>query len=159
MVSIPCSCRHCEHIRQLLVLPCPGPSILLAATREGVLHAESCSGSFVSAGQSVGSGPTCHLGAKVPGLAGVILHSPLATGMRVMNPTWTRWPSWLDVFPNIKLISKISAPTLIMHVRAFLCTPLFCHIKLDKQIVMLSGQHWKILGDGHALDVSVYVLY
>jgi hypothetical protein len=24
---------------------------------------------------------------------------------------------------------------------------------------MLSGQHWKILGDGHALDVSVYVLY
>lgn len=68
-------------------------------------------------GQSVGSGPTCHLGAKVPGLAGVILHSPLATGMRVMNPTWTRWPSWLDVFPNIKLISKINAPTLIMHVR------------------------------------------
>ena len=74
-------------------------------------------------GQSVGSGPTCYLGAKVPGLAGVILHSPLATGMRVMNPTWTRWPSWLDVFPNIKLISKINAPTLIMHVRPWLlCT-------------------------------------
>ena len=71
-------------------------------------------------GQSVGSGPTCHLGAKVPGLAGVILHSPLATGMRVMNPTWTRWPSWLDVFPNIKLISKINAPMLIMHVRPWL---------------------------------------
>lgn len=82
--------------------------------------AEDEAGSSVSAGQSVGSGPTCHLGAKVPGLAGVILHSPLATGMRVMNPTWTRWPSWLDVFPNIKLISKISAPTLIMHVSTLL---------------------------------------
>jgi len=31
-------------------------------------------------GQSVGSGPSCHLAAKTPRLAGVILHSPLATG-------------------------------------------------------------------------------
>ena len=76
----------------------------------------------------MGSGPTCHLGAAVPGLAGVILHSPLATGMRVMNPTWTRWPSWLDVFPNIKLISKINAPTLIMHVRFWL--PSVVHLEL-----------------------------
>lgn len=53
-------------------------------------------------------------------MAGVILHSPLATGMRVMKPTLTWWPSWLDIFPNIKLISKISAPTLIMHVSFFL---------------------------------------
>ena len=64
----------------------------------------------------MGTGPTCDLGSRVPGLAGVILHSPLATGMRVMNPTWTRWPSWLDIFPNVKLVAKISAPTLIMHV-------------------------------------------
>ncbi len=31
-------------------------------------------------GQSVGSGPTCHLAAKTPKLGGVVLHSPLATG-------------------------------------------------------------------------------
>ena len=33
-----------------------------------------------SAGQSVGSGPTCHLAAKTPDLAGVVLHSALASG-------------------------------------------------------------------------------
>ena len=32
------------------------------------------------AGQSVGSGPTCHLAAKTPDLAGVVLHSALASG-------------------------------------------------------------------------------
>ena len=31
-------------------------------------------------GQSVGSGPTCHLAARTPKLGGVVLHSPLATG-------------------------------------------------------------------------------
>ena len=93
----------------------------------------------------------------MPGLAGIVLHSPLASGqrprgsphavlcmvwghiplqgvaatlaqrvfrfcggfagMRVMHPTWTMWPSWLDVFSNINLVPKIEAPVLIMHVR------------------------------------------
>ncbi|EIE24656.1 alpha/beta-hydrolase [Coccomyxa subellipsoidea C-169] len=66
-------------------------------------------------GQSVGSGPTCHLAAKTPKLGGVVLHSPLATGMRVMNPTWNYWPTFLDVYPNIRLVPKIAAPLLILH--------------------------------------------
>lgn len=37
-------------------------------------------GDIVIYGQSVGSGPSCYLGAKKSGVAGVILHSPLATG-------------------------------------------------------------------------------
>ncbi len=84
----------------------------------------------------MGTGPTCDLGSRVPGLAGVILHSPLATGMRVMNPTWTRWPSWLDIFPNVKLVAKISAPTLIMHVSSPCSTPLivvpYCLLALQE---------------------------
>lgn len=66
-------------------------------------------------GQSVGSGPTCHLAAKLPDLGGVVLHSPLSTGMRVMNPTWHYWPTFLDVYPNIRLVTKIEAPLLILH--------------------------------------------
>ena len=31
-------------------------------------------------GQSVGSGPAVHLAAQTPGLAGIILHSPIASG-------------------------------------------------------------------------------
>jgi hypothetical protein len=38
-------------------------------------------------------------------------------GMRVMNPTWHYWPTFLDVYPNIRLVPKIDAPLLILHVR------------------------------------------
>lgn len=38
-------------------------------------------------GQSVGSGPTCHLAATTPDLGGVILHSPLATGGCALSAT------------------------------------------------------------------------
>jgi hypothetical protein len=38
--------------------------------------------------------------------------------MRVLYPGWTLWPSWLDVFPNIRLMPSIEAPVLIMHVRS-----------------------------------------
>ena len=41
--------------------------------------------------------------------------------MRVMHPTWTMWPSWLDVFSNISLVPRIEVPVLIMHVRLLAC--------------------------------------
>lgn len=66
-------------------------------------------------GQSVGSGPTVHLASKHPKLAGVVLHAPLLSGMRVLNPGMTWWPSWADVFANYRLIPKVESPTLIMH--------------------------------------------
>ncbi|QDZ21385.1 alpha/beta-hydrolase [Chloropicon primus] len=66
-------------------------------------------------GQSVGSGPTCELASKVEELGGVILHSPLASGMRVLKPTIEKWPVWLDIYPNLEFVQKIKAPTLIMH--------------------------------------------
>ncbi len=34
-----------------------------------------------------------------------------------MNPTWNYWPTFLDVYPNIRLVPKIAAPLLILHVR------------------------------------------
>ena len=127
-------------------------------------------------GQSVGSGPTCDLGASEKGLKGIVLHSPLmsgmhlplttpnstqdfintatakvlmmydrwiysncvgmrehgiakawgcmqctvSVGMRVLSPNMNRWPGWMDIFPNITLLPKVEAKTLIMHVSS--CT-------------------------------------
>ena len=36
--------------------------------------------------------------------------------MRVVNPGWGWWPSWLDVYHNLRLLPKIQAPVLVMHV-------------------------------------------
>lgn len=38
-------------------------------------------------GQSVGSGPCCHLAASEDSLGGMILHSPFTSGMRVLTPS------------------------------------------------------------------------
>lgn len=66
-------------------------------------------------GQSVGSGPTCWLAAYHPGFAGVVLHSAFLSGMRVLKPSWHRWPTALDIFPNHKLVPKIKCPLLVIH--------------------------------------------
>ena len=36
--------------------------------------------------------------------------------MRVLNPNWKWWPSWLDVYPNAQLLPKIQSPVLVIHV-------------------------------------------
>lgn len=38
-------------------------------------------------GQSVGSGPCCHLAMRNHGVGGMILHSPFTSGMRVLTPS------------------------------------------------------------------------
>ena len=38
----------------------------------------------------------------------------------MVNPGWGWWPSWLDVYHNLRLVPKINAPVLVMHVRALL---------------------------------------
>lgn len=66
-------------------------------------------------GQSVGSGPTCHLASQLTNLAGVVLHAPFLSGMRVLNPGWRHWPAALDIYPNYNLVPKIKCPVLLMH--------------------------------------------
>ena len=36
--------------------------------------------------------------------------------MRVLNPGWSRWPAWADIFPNHKAVPRIEAPLLVIHV-------------------------------------------
>mmetsp|Transcript_12822 Transcript_12822/g.27721 ORF Transcript_12822/g.27721 Transcript_12822/m.27721 type:complete len:329 (-) Transcript_12822:518-1504(-) len=71
--------------------------------------------SIIAYGQSVGSGPTSYLGAHVPDLGGVVLHSPLLSGIRVLSPGLKWWPAFADVYPNHLLAPKINAPVLVMH--------------------------------------------
>ena len=47
-------------------------------------------------GQSVGSGPTVDLAARLPRLRAVVLHSPILSGLRVMYPVKRTY--WFDIY-------------------------------------------------------------
>jgi len=66
-------------------------------------------------GQSVGSGPCCHLSKQIDGLGGMILHSPFMSGMRVLTPS--RALACLDIYPNIDRITKTKCPVMVIHGR------------------------------------------
>ncbi|CAD5166964.1 unnamed protein product [Musa acuminata subsp. malaccensis] len=64
-------------------------------------------------GQSVGSGPTVNLAARLPHLRAVILHSPILSGLRVMYPV--KHTYWFDIYKNIDKISSVNCPVLVIH--------------------------------------------
>ncbi|KAF1877592.1 hypothetical protein Lal_00040308 [Lupinus albus] len=72
-------------------------------------------------GQSVGSGPTLDLAARLPQFRAVVLHSPILSGLRVMYPV--RRSYWFDIYKvllcvymqNIDKIPQVSCPVLIIH--------------------------------------------
>jgi pimeloyl-ACP methyl ester carboxylesterase len=47
-------------------------------------------------GQSVGSGPALDLATRLPKLRAVVLHSPIASGLRVMYPVKRTY--WFDIY-------------------------------------------------------------
>ncbi|XP_023637826.1 protein ABHD17B isoform X2 [Capsella rubella] len=65
-------------------------------------------------GQSVGSGPTIDLASRTPNLRGVVLHSPILSGMRVLYPVKRTY--WFDIYKNIDKISAVTCPVLVIHV-------------------------------------------
>ncbi|KAI4335586.1 hypothetical protein L6164_014221 [Bauhinia variegata] len=64
-------------------------------------------------GQSVGSGPTLHLAAKLQKLRGVVLHSAILSGIRVLYPV--KMTFWFDIFKNIDKIRHVNCPVLVIH--------------------------------------------
>ncbi|KAJ0972810.1 hypothetical protein J5N97_020769 [Dioscorea zingiberensis] len=64
-------------------------------------------------GQSVGSGPTLELAARLPRLRAVVLHSPIMSGLRVMYPVKRSY--WFDIYKNIDKIPLVNCPVLIIH--------------------------------------------
>jgi len=64
-------------------------------------------------GQSIGTVPTVDLASRYE-VGGVILHSPLMSGMRVAFPNTKR--TWFfDAFPSIEKVPKVTAPVLVIH--------------------------------------------
>uniref|UniRef100_A0A5B6YX97 Putative alpha/beta hydrolase domain-containing protein 17B-like n=1 Tax=Davidia involucrata TaxID=16924 RepID=A0A5B6YX97_DAVIN len=64
-------------------------------------------------GQSVGSGPTLHLASRLQRLRGVVLHSAILSGLRVLYPV--KMTFWFDIFKNIDKIRNVSCPVLVIH--------------------------------------------
>lgn len=50
-------------------------------------------------GQSVGSGPTVDLASRLTTLRGVVLHSPILSGLRVLYPVKRTY--WFDIYKVI----------------------------------------------------------
>jgi len=63
-------------------------------------------------GQSLGSGPSCFIAARRP-VAGLVLHSPILSGIRVLTPSRALW--CFDIFPNIDWIKKVKCKTFVIH--------------------------------------------
>ncbi|EPS73690.1 hypothetical protein M569_01063, partial [Genlisea aurea] len=64
-------------------------------------------------GQSVGSGPTLHLAAKLPRLRGVVLHSAILSGLRVL--CHVNFTLCCDIYKNVNKIRKVKCPVLVIH--------------------------------------------
>lgn len=64
-------------------------------------------------GQSVGSGPTLDLASRISNLRGVVLHSPILSGLRVLYPVKRTY--WFDIFKNIDKIGMVNCPVLVIH--------------------------------------------
>ncbi|GAB2216795.1 hypothetical protein Droror1_Dr00024574 [Drosera rotundifolia] len=64
-------------------------------------------------GQSVGSGPTVDLASRVPNLRGIVLHSPILSGLRVLYPVKRTF--WFDIYKNIDKIDQVNCPILVIH--------------------------------------------
>ncbi|OQS07431.1 hypothetical protein THRCLA_00542 [Thraustotheca clavata] len=76
-------------------------------------HLGYAADSIILYGQSVGSGPSVYLAAKEHRIRGLIVHSGLLSGIRVL--TSSRALGCLDIFPNIDRIKRVSCPSLIIH--------------------------------------------
>jgi fermentation-respiration switch protein FrsA (DUF1100 family) len=77
---------------------------------------------IVAYGQSVGSGPVSCLGSVKP-LGGLVLHSPLLSGIKVIDPQPDNCcrPScvWrmFDFYPNHRRVTSFRCPAFVMHGR------------------------------------------
>lgn len=71
-------------------------------------------------GQSIGTSPStdkaARLGRAGAPLAGLILHSPMTSGIRILRPQ-CQTNICVDPFQNIKKIASVKAPCLILHGR------------------------------------------
>jgi pimeloyl-ACP methyl ester carboxylesterase len=99
-------------------------------------------------GQSVGSGPSCFLasltGKAQKPIAGLILHSPIMSGLRVL--TESRVLGCFDIFPNIDRIGKVNVPVMILHGEA------------DEEVDVMHGKRLHAAGNQAKPQSNLYYL-
>lgn len=102
-------------------------------------------------GQSVGSGPACYLAARAP-LAGVVLHSPIASGIRSLTGGGCCSPVYvyacLDPYNNLRELKKANAPVLVIHGTADEEIP-FAHGEMLHAVAKHPYQPFWVHGAGH----------
>eukprot|EP00730_Choanoeca_flexa_P014307 TRINITY_DN6211_c0_g1_i1.p1 TRINITY_DN6211_c0_g1~~TRINITY_DN6211_c0_g1_i1.p1 ORF type:complete len:365 (+),score=63.73 TRINITY_DN6211_c0_g1_i1:82-1176(+) len=107
-------------------------------------------------GQSIGTTATVDFASKHPEVAGVVLHSPLASGLRVLKPNLQR-TYCCDPFPNIKKVPKIEQPTLIIHGQEDEVIAFSHGVQLHEACPGSNHPLW-VAGAGHN-DVEMYKAY
>ena len=96
-------------------------------------------------GRSIGSGPSCYLAEKYP-VAGVILHSPIASAYRVIFDLRFTLP--FDKFANIDRVGRIECPIFIIHGRRDEIVP-FRHAELLQERAKVKYPPYYVEGAGH----------
>lgn len=79
-------------------------------------------------GQSVGSGPTVHLGSRLKKLRGLVLHSAILSGIRVLYPV--KMTFWFDIF-KVSFVVPVADNAVDLYTNWLLlclCWLLFCRI-------------------------------
>ncbi|KAL7101709.1 hypothetical protein ACP275_08G071800 [Erythranthe tilingii] len=97
-------------------------------------------------GQSVGSGPTSDLASRLPNLRGVVLHSPILSGLRVLYPVKRTY--WFDIYKNIDKVGAINCPVLVIHGTADDVVDC-CHGKQLWELCKVKYEPVWIKGGGH----------
>lgn len=105
-------------------------------------------------GQSIGTVPTVDLASKYD-CAGVVLHAPLMSGMRVAFNTSRTW--CCDAFPTIDKVDKIGSLVLIIHGTDDEVIDLSHGIAIHEKCKKPVDPLW-VEGAGHN-DVEIYAQY
>merc|ERR1712087_443775 len=90
---------------------------------------------IVAYGRSLGSGPTVDLVSKHPEIKGMVLQSPLDSGIRAFMghiPSVALWG--IDIFPNYTKLDKIKCPSLVIHGKADSVVPIRCGEAVNKAL-------------------------
>ncbi|KAK9021075.1 hypothetical protein V6N11_011080 [Hibiscus sabdariffa] len=104
-------------------------------------------------GQSVGSGPTLHLAAKLPRLRGVVLHSGILSGLRVL--CHVKFSFCFDIYQNIKKIKKVKCPVLVIHLSACLVRKTMLSIGcMEMDFGKWQGNHTSLCGSKEAVTAT-----
>lgn len=100
-------------------------------------------------GRSLGSGPTVDLASQEPGIAGIVLQSPLLSVLRTaLSATLARAMRKADMFENAEKISAVSCPVFVLHGMEDRIVPYRHGVEIGG-LAPNAVRHWWVEGCGH----------